>query len=53
MLKSGRGGVRMIPGVSCCNLGLALQVTEANFSSLLCCLYSIYKPVLHVGAVYH
>lgn len=50
-LKSRRGGVRMIPGVSCYNLSLAFQGTEANFSSLLCCLYRIYKPVLHLDLV--
>lgn len=31
---------------------LSFQGTEAHFSSLLCCLYPIYEPVLYVGAVY-
>lgn len=52
-LKSRRGGVTMIPGVSCCHLGLAFQGTEAKCSFLLGCFYPIYKPVLRIGAVYH
>lgn len=49
-LERGRCDVEVNPGA--CNLGFALQGMEGS-QFLLCCLCSVYKPVLPVGAVCH